>query len=456
MSLRFPGHFLFGAAASAYQIEGAADEDGRGPSIWDTFCRTPGKVIHGDTGDIACDHYHRADADLDLIAELGLDTYRFSVAWPRILPGGSGAPNQKGLDFYRRLVEGLRERGITPMATLYHWDLPQPLQDAGGWAERDTVDRFTDYAQVVLDQLGPDVPLWVTMNEPFCSAMIGHLQGRHAPGLIDLGAALRAGHHVLLAHGRAVQIARAAAPDAQAGIALNLSDIAAASEDDADVAAAGRLDGYENRWYLDPLFARGYPADMLAWYARSASTDFVRDGDMATIAAPTDFLGINYYETKVVAHDPAEPYHQAREIPYAGRDATAGGLDPRPAGLGRILRRVHEHYTTQPLYITENGAAYHDYTTPDGQVHDTERVGYLNDHLTEAAAAIDAGIDLRGYYVWALIDNLEWADGYSRRFGIVHVDYPTQARTPKASALWYQGLIAGHRARRGAVTPPTE
>jgi len=456
MSPRFPDHFLFGAATSAYQIEGAADEDGRGPSIWDTFCRTPGKVTHGDTGDIACDHYHRTDADLDLIAGLGLDTYRFSVAWPRVVPGGGGAPNQKGLDFYRRLVDGLRERGITPMATLYHWDLPQPLQDAGGWAARDTVDRFTDYAQIVLDQLGRDVPLWVTMNEPFCSAMVSYLQGRHAPGLIDLGAALRASHHLLLAHGRAVQLARAVAPQAQAGIALNLSDIAAASEDVADIAAAARLDGYENRWYLDPLFGRGYPADMLAWYARSASTDFVRDGDLATIAAPADFLGVNYYETKVVAHDPAEPFHQAREIPYSGPDATAGGLDPRPAGLGRILRRVHQGYTTQPLYITENGAAYHDYATPEGQVNDTERVRYLSDHFTEAAAAVAAGIDLRGYYVWALIDNLEWADGYNRRFGIVHVDYPTQARTPKASALWYQDLVARHRAQRGAVIPPPE
>jgi beta-glucosidase len=456
MSLRFPDHFLFGAASSAYQIEGAADEDGRGPSIWDNFCRTPGKVVHGDTGDIACDHYHRVDADLDLIAGLGLDTYRFSIAWPRIMPDGRGGPNQKGLDFYRRLVEGLRERGITPMATLYHWDLPQPLQDAGGWAARDTVDRFTDYAQVVLDQLGTEVPLWVTMNEPFCTAMVGYLQGRHAPGLIDLESALRASHHVLLSHGRAVQLVRAAAPAAEVGIAVNLADIAAASQEEADVAAAARLDGYENRWYLDPLFGRGYPADMLAWYGRSASTDFVRDGDLAVIAAPTDFLGINYYETKVVAHDPAEPFHEAREIRYAGRDATAGGLDPRPAGLGRILHRIHDHYTGQPLYITENGAAFHDYPDPDGQVNDLERVRYLNDHFAEAAAAIEAGINLRGYYIWALIDNLEWADGYSRRFGLVYVDYPTQTRTPKASALWYQRLIAGQRATCGAATSPTE
>jgi beta-glucosidase len=452
MSPRFPDHFLFGAAASAYQIEGAADEDGRGPSIWDTFCRTPGKVTHGDTGDIACDHYHRVDADLDLIAELGLDTYRFSIAWPRIVPDGRGAANQKGLDFYRRLVDGLHDRGITPMATLYHWDLPQPLQDAGGWAARDTIDRFTDYAQIALDQLGPGVPLWVTINEPFCSAMVGHLQGRHAPGLTELGTALRASHHLLLAHGRAVQLARASAPDAQVGIALNLSDVTPASDDDADVAAAARLDGYENRWYLDPLFARGYPADMLAWYTRSADTDFIHDGDLATIAAPTHFLGINYYETKTVAHDPAEPCHQARELRYTGRDATAGGHDPRPAGLGRILCRVHDHYSTQPLYITENGAAYHDYTTPEGQVRDTERVAYLQDHFTEAAVAIHAGIDLRGYYIWSLLDNLEWADGYNRRFGLIHVDYPTQTRTPKASALWYQRLIAQHRAQRRAVT----
>jgi beta-glucosidase len=455
MSPRFPDHFLFGAATSAYQIEGAAQEDGRGPSIWDTFCRIPGKVIHGDTGDIACDHYHRVDADLDLIAELGLDSYRFSIAWPRIIPSGRGVPSQKGLDFYRRLVDGLHERGITPMATLYHWDLPQPLQDAGGWAVRDTADRFTDYAQIVLDQLGPDVPLWVTMNEPFCPAMVGYLQGRHAPGLTELGTALRASHHLLLAHGRALELARAAAPDVQVGITLNLSDVTPASDDDADVAAAARLDGHENRWYLDPLFARGYPADMIAWYDRSADTDFIRDGDLATIAARTDFLGVNYYETKTVAHDSAEPYHQACELRYTGRDATAGGLDPRPTALGRILRRVHDHYTTQPLYITENGAAYHDYADPEGQVRDTERVAYLKDHFTEAAAAIAAGIDVRGYFVWSLFDNLEWADGYSRRFGIVHVDYPTQTRTPKASARWYQHLIAQHRTQRLIGTPAT-
>ena len=456
MSPRFPDHFLFGAASSGYQVEGAADEDGRGPSIWDTFCRTPGKVTHGDTGDIACDHYHRADADLDLIAGLGLDAYRLSIAWPRVVPAGRGAVNQKGLDFYRRVIDGLHERGIIPMATLYHWDLPQPLQDAGGWAARDTVEHFTDFAQLVLDQLGADVPLWVTVNEPFCSSMVGYLQGKHAPGLMDLPAALRAGHHLLLAHGRAVQVARAVAPQARVGITLNLSDIAAASGDHADVAAAARRDGYENRWFLDPVCGRGYPADMLDWYGRQVDTDFVQAGDLETVAAPADFLGVNYYETKAVAYDPDEPYHQAREIRYVGADRTAGGLDPHAAALGRILRRVHDDYTSLPIYITENGAAYHDYSTPEGAINDVERVGYLRDHFAEAAAAIDAGVDLRGYFVWSLMDSFEWGEGYNRRFGLVYVDYPTQTRTPKDSARWYQRLIAEHRARRGTLSPTSE
>jgi beta-glucosidase len=443
LSMRFPPGFLFGAATSAYQIEGAADEDGRGPSIWDSFPRVPGAVIHGDTGDIACDHYHRVDADLDLVAELGLTAYRFSVAWPRIVPDGTGSANQKGLDFYRRLVDGLHARGIEPMATLYHWDLPQPLQDAGGWANRDTVSYFCDYAQAVLDCLGDAVPCWATVNEPFCSAMIGHLEGRHAPGITDLGSALASAHHLLLAHGQAVGIVRRRAPGARVGIAHLLSDISAASDSDADQAAARRLDGFENRWFLDPVLRGTYPADMLDWYGHQVPIDFIRDGDMQAIAVPADFLGVNYYETKTVADDPGEPYHHARVLPSAGR-LTAGGLDARPAGFGRILRRV-SGYTDLPLYITENGAAFHDYVDPEGDVDDLERVSYLNDHFSETLTAIQDGVDVRGYFIWSLLDNFEWADGYSRRFGLVYVDFGTQARVPKASAHWYQRLIAAQR-----------
>lgn len=442
MPNRFPPGFLFGASTAAYQVEGAADEDGRGRSMWDTFCRVPGAVTHGDTGDIACDHYHRVDADLDLMAELGLPAYRFSIAWPRIIPDGIGAANQKGLDFYRRLVDGLHARGVEPVATLYHWDLPQSLQDAGGWVNRDTVHRFRDYAEVVLESLGEAVPLWATINEPFCSAMVGHLEGRHAPGVTDLGSALASAHHLLVAHGHAVEVIRRSAPAARVGITQLLSDISAASESDADQAAARRLDGYENRWFLDPVLRGSYPADMLDWYGQQMPVGFIRDGDMQVISAPTDFLGVNYYETKTVARDPQERYHQARVLPAVGA-LTAGGLDARPAGLGRILRRVRG-YTDLPLYITENGAAFHDYVDPEGGVDDHERVSYLSSHFAETLCAIDAGVDVRGYFVWSLLDNLEWADGYSRRFGLVFVDFGTQARIPKASARWYQRLIAAH------------
>jgi beta-glucosidase len=440
LSMHFPPGFHFGAATAAYQIEGAADEDGRGPSIWDTFSKVPGAVTHGDTGAIACDHYHRVDADLDLLAEIGLTAYRFSIAWPRIVPDGTGSVNQKGLDFYRRLVDGLHARGVEPVATLYHWDLPQPLQDAGGWVNRDTVEYFCDYARVVLDALGDAVPLWGTVNEAFCSAMVGHLEGRHAPGITDLASALASAHHLLLAHGRAVDIVRQSAPGARVGISHLFSDISPASESQADRAAARRLDGYENRWFLDPLVRGTYPEDMLAWYERQVPIDFVRDGDMRVVAAPIDFLGVNYYETKTVADDPGEPYHQARVMPRTGR-LTAGGLDVRPAGLGRILRRL-SGCTALPLYITESGAAFHDYVDPEGGVDDLERVSYLRDHFAEVLKAIRAGMDVRGYFVWSLLDNMEWADGYSRRFGLVFVDFRTQARVPKASARWYQRLIA--------------
>jgi beta-glucosidase len=437
----FPPDFVFGTSTAAYQIEGAASEDGRGPSIWDTFARTPGKVTHGDTGDIACDHYHRLEADLDLIAELGVDSYRFSIAWPRVVPDGSGQVNPRGIDFYRRMVDGLLARGITPMATLFHWDLPQPLQDLGGWTSRDTVGRFCDFVTVVLGALGSIIPLWVTVNEPFCAGMIGHLQGRHAPGRTDLHAALAASHHLMLAHGEAVALIRDLAPDGQVGNSVLLSDISPVSGSAADLAAARRLDGYENRWFLDPMLRASYPDDMLAWYSRQVPIDFIKDGDLKVIAAPMDFSGINYYETKLVQADPAEPYHQATVLPAEG-PLTANGIDARPAGLGRVLRRLRDEYPAIPLYITENGAPYFDYVDPEGNVNDPERVRYLDDHLTVTREALADGVDVRGYFVWSLLDNFEWADGYSRRFGLHFVDFGTQARIPKSSARWYQQFIA--------------
>jgi beta-glucosidase len=438
---QFPPEFVFGASTAAYQIEGAACEDGRGPSIWDTFARTPGKVTHGDTGDIACDHYHRLESDLDLVSELGLDIYRFSIAWPRIVPDGTGPVNARGLDFYRRMVDGLLTRGVTPMATLFHWDLPQPLQDTGGWANRDTVGRFTDYVTAVLEAIGAQVPFWVTVNEPFCAGMIGHLQGRHAPGIVDLHTALAASHHLLLAHGEAVRLVRDLAPEGRVGNSVLLSDIHPATGDPADVEAARRLDGYENRWFLDPVFRAAYPDDMLDWYAGQVPIDFIGDGDLKVIAAPMDFSGINFYETKIVASDQNEPFHRASVLPAAG-PLTANGIDARPAGLGQVLRRLRDEYPAIPLYITENGAPFFDYVDPNGQVKDIERVRYLDDHLAETHRAMADGVDVRGYFVWSLLDNFEWADGYSRRFGLYFVEFGTQARIAKASARWYQRFIA--------------
>jgi beta-glucosidase len=439
--LRFPPGFVFGASTAAYQIEGVGE--GRGPSIWDTFARTPGKVTNGDNGDIACDHYHRLDDDLDLISWLGLDSYRFSISWPRVIPDGVGPVNACGLDFYKRMIDGLHARGVTPMATLFHWDLPQSLQDAGGWTSRDTVGRFCDYAQAVLGAIGDAVPMWVTVNEPFCAGMIGHLQGRHAPGLVDLRSALAASHHLLLAHGHAVELVRDLAPGTQVGNSVLLSDINPATGSEADAEAAERLDGYENRWFLDPMFRGSYPADMLDWYGAQVPIDFVRDGDLGVIAAPMDFSGINYYETKTVASDLDEPYHLAKVLQVTG-PVTANGIDTRSAGLGRVLRRLRDEYPAIPLYITENGAPFDDYIDPNGEVNDPHRVRYLADHLAETRQAIDDGVDVRGYFVWSLLDNFEWADGYSRRFGLFFVEFGSQARIPKSSATWYRQLIADH------------
>jgi len=444
--LRFPPGFVFGASTSAYQIEGGAATRGR--SIWDTFAATPGKVTNGDNGDIACDHLRHLDEDLDLVAWLGLDCYRFSISWPRVMPDGLGPVRPGGLDCYKRMVDGLLSRGVTPLVTLFHWDLPQPLQDAGGWANRDTVGRFCDYAEVVLGALGDVVTTWMTVNEPFCAGMIGHLQGRHAPGLTDLHSALAASHHLLLAHGQAIELIRAAAPGAAAGSSVLLSDISPASASEADLAAATRLDGHENRWFLDPVARGRYPADLLDWYAARVPIDFIAGGDLATIATPVDFCGVNYYETKTVAADPGEPYHQATVLPAGwlpdGPPLTANGIDARPPGLGRVLRRLRDEYPALPLYITENGAPFYDYVDPLGQVKDPDRVRYLHEHLAETRRAIADGVDVRGYFVWSLLDNFEWADGYSKRFGLFFVDFGTKARIAKSSAHWYREFIADH------------
>lgn len=437
--MKFPDDFAFGVATAAYQIEGAASEDGRGPSIWDTFSHTPGKVRHGDTGDIACDHYHRVEEDLDLLVHLGVNAYRFSVAWTRVIPDGRGPVNQKGLDFYRRLVEELRLRGVSPMATLYHWDLPQGLQDTGGWENRDTASRFAEYTSVVADELGDVVDRWVTLNEPWCSAFVGHLEGRHAPGVANLTSALSASHHLMLSHGLSVQALRAANVSGEVGITLNLSDVHAANE--AGRPGASRIDGNENRWFLDPIFRGSYPADMISWYEQRADLSAIRPDDGVVIAQPLDFLGVNYYEQHQVVDDPAEPLHNARKLTPAP-PITDSRIAVRSEGLANILRRLASDYTNLPLFVTENGAAYFDYATPEGTVDDIERCEYLEEHFAAVHDCIAAGVDIRGYYVWSFMDNFEWAEGYRLRFGIVHVDYPSQRRTVKASGEWYRALIA--------------
>ncbi|MFI5889803.1 GH1 family beta-glucosidase [Actinoplanes sp. NPDC051513] len=437
--MRFPDGFLWGAATAAYQIEGAVHEDGRGVSIWDTFARTPGAVLRGDTGDIACDHYHRWPADLDLLKELGVGAYRFSVAWPRVMPSGDGAVNKAGLDFYDRLTDGLLERGITPMATLYHWDLPQALQDRGGWADRDTADHFAGYAEVVAERLGDRVPYWLTLNELYCSAFVGHLDGKHAPGLRDEKVAVTALHHLLLAHGKAVSALRASGTTGRIGITCNLTSVRPFTSDPADVAAARRLDLHENRMFLDPLFRGAYPPDAAGHYGAVTDFGFVHDGDLEAIAQPLDYFGINYYERHAVRADPADPVRGWQRVPPARPTVTGIGIDP--VGLREILERVNREYTPLPLVVTETGLALHDYVAPDGTVADDERIAFFDGHIRAAHEALENGVPLFGFFPWSFMDNFEWQSGYGVRYGVYYVDYATQERRPKASAEWYRSVI---------------
>ncbi|MEV6548224.1 GH1 family beta-glucosidase [Streptomyces sp. NPDC051597] len=439
-----PEDFAWGVATSAYQIEGAVAEDGRGPSIWDTFSHTPGKTDGGDHGDTACDHYHRWREDIALMKELGVTSYRFSLAWPRILPGGDGPVNRAGLDFYSRLVDALLEAGITPNATLYHWDLPQALQDRGGWPARETAEHFAAYASVAARELGDRVPLWSTLNEPLCSAWIGHLEGRMAPGLTDIKAAVHASYHLLLGHGLATRALRAAAPGARVGIVNNLSTVEPDSASEADLAAARRMDGHVNRWWLDPVHGRGFPADMREVYGVDLPE---RPGDLDAIAEPLDWLGLNYYFGVRVADDPHGPYPFARQVPRPRLPRTGMGWEIDASGIEALLMRLTDDYGARRLHVTENGSAFPDAVLPDGTVHDPERVRYLREHLAACARAARRGAPLAGYYAWSLLDNFEWAYGYDKRFGLVHVDYATQQRTVKGSGRHYAQIIADHRGR---------
>ncbi|MGD2178959.1 MAG: GH1 family beta-glucosidase [Anaerolineae bacterium] len=438
----FPQGFTWGTATSSYQIEGAWDEDGKGESIWDRFSHTPGRIENGDTGDVACDHYHRWREDVALMQDIGLQAYRFSMAWPRLLPEGRGSVSQAGLDFYDRLVDGLLEAGIEPFVTLYHWDLPQVLQDQGGWPARPTAEAFVEYADLASRTLGDRVTHWMTLNEPFVSAIIGYLEGRHAPGHSDLDEALAAAHHLLLAHGQAVPVIRRTSPGAQVGIVLNLHPQIPASSSAADRAAAWRADGVVNRWFLDPLAARGYPADIVEHYGRPM--DFVQAGDLEAIATPLDFLGVNYY-TRGIARSSVVPEaeNEPRTI-FPRAEHTEMGWEVYPEGLYQILGRVHFDYRFPSFFVTESGAAYPDQIGADGQVDDPSRVAYMQSHFAQAARAIAAGVPLRGYFVWSLMDNFEWAHGYSKRFGLIYVDFPTQRRILKTSAHWYRHHIAAN------------
>jgi beta-glucosidase len=432
--LRFPKGFLWGVSTSAYQIEGAVSEDGRGESIWDRFSHTAGRIRGGATGDRADDHYHRYAQDLDLMRDLGLKSYRFSVSWPRVLPAGSGTPNPKGLDFYKRLVDGLHQRGIQPLVTLYHWDLPQALQDRGGWESRDTALRFADYAEVVFRALAGGVPTWLTLNEPKTVVQVGYIYGTHAPGKRDEAAAYVAMHHLLLAHGLAVGALRASGGGGRIGPALNLAPTYPADDSPEAADAARWYDGLENRLYLDPVLRGAYPADMLDWIAgRSPMADHVRDGDLATIASPNDLLGVQYYNPVVADRSRQRVYR------YPRSEATWQEIFPQ--GMYDILTRIKRDYGDIPLVVTENGIPTADAVGPGGVVDDPGRISFLRDHFAMAHKAIQDGVRLEGYQVWSLMDNFEWAEGYGQRWGLVYVDYDTQRRIPKSSARWYRDVI---------------
>ncbi|MGA7982324.1 MAG: GH1 family beta-glucosidase [Chromatiaceae bacterium] len=438
-STPFPADFLWGAATSAYQVEGSPLADGAGASIWQRFSHSPGRVANGDTGDVACDHYRRSADDIRLMAHMGLNAYRFSIAWGRVLPEGSGRINPRGVAFYQSLVDRLLAHGIEPMVTLYHWDLPTALDDRGGWLNRDTAGRFADYAEAMFRALGDRVRLWVTLNEPWVIAVGGYLQGDFAPGHRSVSEAPAVAHNLLLAHASALEACRAWGQQ-QIGIAVNLEPQHAASDAPADRDAADRRDAFINRWFLDPLLLGRYPLELASIFGE-AWPRFAEE-DLGRICAPLDFVGVNYYTRALVRDDPTALPVRASSLRQAGRLHTAMGWEVYPQGLTETLLSIRDRYGSLPLYVTENGAAFDDPDPAGDEVRDPLRVEYLRRHLSAAAKALEKGADLRGYFAWSLLDNFEWAHGYSKRFGIVHVDFASQRRTPKASAGFYSAVIA--------------
>ncbi len=447
----FPPDFLWGAATSAYQIEGAVHEDGRAPSAWDRFAVRPGATYLGQTGEIAADHYHRMEADVALMADLHLSAYRFSLSWPRILPQGTGAVNERGLDFYDRLVDTLLARNIRPLATLYHWDLPLTLQDRGGWLVRDTAYAFADYAEVVARRLGDRVDWWITHNEPWCSAYLGYALGIHAPGLRDKQLAVEAGHHILLSHGLAVPRMRAhLSPQAQVGIALDFYPVYAADDRPETLLAVKQVDTFRNRWFLDPIMRGEYPDGLFT--NMGAVPPPIHTDDLSIISTPIDFLGVNYYTRKLVQSPidsasinsiPADSYEDMEHIP--GASYTEMGWEIFPAGLANILTRIHNEYAPKSLVVTESGAAFDDQWDGTHNVHDQQRVEYLQEHIQTVAEVLRQGVPIKGYVVWSFLDNFEWSEGYRKRFGLVYVDYPTQTRIIKDSGHWYASFVASQR-----------
>ena len=429
--------FVWGVATSSYQIEGAANEDGRGKSIWDTFCKVPGKVANFDNGDIACDHYHRFKEDLDLMKWMGVKAYRFSVAWPRVIPDGVGRVNEMGLDFYDRLIDSLLEREIAPWLTMYHWDLPEALQIRGGWNNREVVEWFGEYAEVLTSRFGDRVKNWMTLNEPLCSAWLGHLYGDMAPGIKDLQTALNVSHHLLMSHGLACQVIRSNVSEANVGIVINVTPAVPATDNQDDRNAAQLADGFDNRWFLDPVFGRTYPADVIDTLGASPE---IHSGDMKLIAQDLDFLGVNFYFRQTVAADQNSKPLPIRSVNRENVKRTAMNWEVHPQAFEEILLRISKEYSPKAIYITENGSAWNDEVI-NGEIIDDERIDYLARHLDAMRSAKNQGAPILGYFAWSFLDNFEWAYGYEKRFGLIYVDYKTQTRTPKKSALFYRQLL---------------
>ncbi|MBC8062430.1 MAG: beta-glucosidase [Clostridiaceae bacterium] len=441
--MKFHENFVWGSATAAYQIEGAANEEGRGASIWDRFSHIEENIVNGDTGDVACDHYHRYKDDIKLMKEMGLKGYRFSISWSRIFPTGRGMVNQKGIDFYNSLVDELIKNGIEPAVTLYHWDLPQALEDIGGWGNRDTVDYFVEYATYMFKLLGDRVKKWSTHNEPWVAAFAGNLAGRHAPGNTDLKLAVQVSHHLILSHAKAVEVYKKLNhKDGKIGIVLDLHPIVPATDSKEDYDTSILVDGYQNRWFLDAVLKGKYPEDILKFYKEKLVDPVIMPGDMEIIAGNSmDYLGVNYYFRKVVKRSPHNKIFQFEEVKPEGAEYTEMNWEVYPRGLYDLLIRIKEEYNNPHIYITENGAAFKDDKIVNGVVDDEDRLRFLSGHFDEAYKAIEAGVKLDGYYVWSLMDNFEWALGYSKRFGLIFIDFKTQERIWKKSAIWYKGVI---------------